>query len=128
MALTQFRSRVKKTGGRYKKFRKKKKRNFGRDFIPIKIGENRKKFVRSLGGSKKQVILQTNKINVTDPKTGKTQLTKIITVKDNPANPHFVRMNIISKGAIVETELGLVKITSRPGQNGIVNGILIEKK
>ena len=29
-------------------------------------------------------------------------------------------------GAVVETEIGKVKITSRPGQKGIVNGVLIE--
>ena len=48
------------------------------------------------------------------------------TVLDNSANSHFIRRNIVTKGAIVETELGQVRITSRPGQNGIVNGVLIE--
>ena len=34
--------------------------------------------------------------------------------------------NILTKGAFVETNLGKVKITSRPGQDGNMNGILIE--
>ena len=40
----------------------------------------------------------------------------------------YVRRNIITKGAIVKTEAGLVKITSRPGQDGTLNGILVEEK
>jgi len=36
-------------------------------------------------------------------------------------------MNVITKGAIVKTELGLVRVTSRPGQHGVVNGVLIEE-
>jgi small subunit ribosomal protein S8e len=127
MALTQFRSRRKFTGGLYKKIRKKKKRDFGSDFIPIKIGEKRKKVVRGLGGIEKQRLLQADKANVFDS-TGKAQVVKIISVKDNPSNPHFVRMGIITKGAIIETEIGLAKVVSRPGQDGVVNAIKIEKK
>ncbi|MDO5821049.1 MAG: 30S ribosomal protein S8e, partial [Methanobrevibacter sp.] len=33
--------------------------------------------------------------------------------------------NIITKGAIVETEIGNAKVTSRPGQDGIINGVLL---
>ena len=51
---------------------------------------------------------------------------EILTVLENSANTHFVRRNIVTKGAVVETEIGKVKITSRPGQKGIVNGVLIE--
>ena len=50
----------------------------------------------------------------------------MLTVLENGANSHFVRRNIITKGAIVETEIGKAKITPRTGQKGIVNGVLIE--
>ena len=128
MTITQFRSKRKPTSGLYKKIRKKKKRDFGSDFFPIKIGKERKKVVKCLAGIKKQRILQTDKVNVTDPSTGKTQLTKIMSVKENPANPHFVRMGIVTKGAIIETELGLAKVVSRPGQHGVVNALLVKEK
>ena len=128
MALSQFRSKRKFTGGLYKKIRKKKKRDFGSDFIPIKIGERSKKVVRGLAGSRKQRLLQSDVINVTNPKTGKTQTTKILEVLEHLDNPHYTRMNVITKGCLVKTDLGKVKITSRPGQHGIVNGILIEEK
>lgn len=130
MAITQFRSKRKPTSGLYKKIRKKKKRDFGSDFFSIKIGKGRKKVVKGLSKMKKQRILQTDKANVTDPSTGKTQVTKILSVKESSANPHFVRMGIITKGAIIETELGLAKVVSRPGQHGVVNALKIteEKK
>jgi len=43
-------------------------------------------------------------------------------------DPHYTRMNVITKGCIVNTEIGRVKVTSRPTQHGVVNGILIEEK
>jgi small subunit ribosomal protein S8e len=126
MAITQRRSSRKPSGGLRKKLRKKKKRDFGRDFIPIKIGEQRKKVIEGLANNKKQRILQTDKVNVFDS-SGKAQLTKILDVKENTANPHFVRMGIITKGAVIETELGLAKVISRPGQDGVVNAVKIKK-
>ena len=65
-----------------------------------------------------------NKINVTDA-NGKTQVVDILGVIENTANPNYVRRNIITKGAIVETTEGNAKVTSRPGQDGVINGILI---
>lgn len=127
MAISQFRAKRKPTGGAYKAIRKKKKRDFGSDFIPIKIAEKNTLVRRTLGGKRKHVLLQTDKANVFDS-TGKAKMAKIISVKENLANMHFVRMGIITKGAVIETELGLAKVTSRPGQDGVVNAVKIEKK
>ena len=52
-------------------------------------------------------------------------MTKILNVVENSANPHLVRRNILTKGAIVETEMGKVKVTSRPGQDACLNGIAL---
>jgi small subunit ribosomal protein S8e len=62
-----------------------------------------------------------------DPATNRVIKSKIKTVKENPANPHYVRMNIITKGAVIETDAGLARVTSRPGQHGVVNAVLIKK-
>ncbi|MGZ7046776.1 MAG: 30S ribosomal protein S8e, partial [Methanobacterium sp.] len=78
------------------------------------------------GGNNKIRLTNENKINVVNPKTNKVETAEILNVIENTANTHFVRRNIITKGAIVETSAGKVKITSRPGQHGIINGILIE--
>ncbi len=123
---TQSRSKRKLTGGLYHQLRKKKKYDFGSDYLPVKIAKTKKKTIKVLGGNKKQRLLQTDIANVLNLATGKSQLVKILTVKENPANPHFVRMNVITKGAIIETELGLAKVTSRPGQHGAINAVLIK--
>jgi small subunit ribosomal protein S8e len=49
----------------------------------------------------------------------------VITVRENPANPNYVQRNIITKGAILETDLGLVRVRSRPGQDGVLNGVRV---
>ena len=68
--------------------------------------------------------LNAAQINLT-LKSGKTQKTEILNVVGNPANPNLVRRNILTKGAVVETKLGRARITSRPGQEGTINGILV---
>jgi len=128
MAISKIQGKRKLTGGLRKENRKKIKRDFGNDFLPVRIGEDRKKTVEGLSNFRKQRLLQTNKANVFDQSTGKAQLVKILDVKENTANPHFVRMRIVTKGAIIETDIGLAKVVSRPGQDGVVNAVKIEKK
>ncbi len=60
--------------------------------------------------------------------TGKVQKVRIVTVIENPCNPHYVQRNIITRSAVVGTDLGDVLITSRPGQDGALNGVLIGKQ
>ena len=77
-----------------------------------------------LGGHFKQTLLTTKAINVSDSK-GKVTMTEIVNVVENPANPNLVRRNIITKGAVVETKLGKVRVTSRPGQEGALYGVVV---
>ncbi len=125
MAQSQRRSLRKASGGRYHYSRSKKKLELAGFPASTKLSKTRKVVKsREMGGSKKQVTLSTNLINVTDKK-GKTTKTEITNVVGNPANPQLVIRNIITKGAIVETKLGKARITSRPGQEGTLNGVLI---
>jgi small subunit ribosomal protein S8e len=71
-------------------------------------------------------MLKANNANVTNPKTGKTAKATITTVTGNPANINYVRRNIITKGAIIQTSAGKARVTSRPGQHGAINAVLIE--
>ena len=64
-------------------------------------------------------------MSVSDPKTGKTENTEISRVVNNPANVDYDRRGVITKGTVIETKLGLARITSRPGQHGLINAILI---
>ncbi len=57
----------------------------------------------------------------------KVKKTKIIKVLDNATNNDYKRRGIITKGAILETQEGKCKVVSKPGQNGIVNAILLKE-
>lgn len=125
MAIWQGKSRRKRTGGRLIWARKKRKHELGSEPTHVTIGPLRKKKVRGRGGHYRYRILKADVANVTDPKTGKTEVVKIYSVVENPANPHYVRRNIITKGAIIDTEMGKARVTSRPGQDGFVNAVLL---
>ncbi|ENN96141.1 30S ribosomal protein S8e [Methanocaldococcus villosus KIN24-T80] len=129
MSVWQGRSRRKPSGGMYKKARKKRKYEMGREPIETHVcSEGMKlKIVRVRGGNRKVKVVRTAYANVIDPETNIAKKVKIITVKENQANIHYVRRNVITKGAIIETELGLAKVTSRPGQDGTVNAVLIKE-
>lgn len=73
-------------------------------------------------------LLSATHANLSNPSTGKTERTKITRVAKNPANIDYDRRGVITKGTIIETQLGTARVISRPGQNGVVNAILIPKK
>jgi len=125
MAISHKRAKRKISGGRYKS--KIVKRLAGLGNLPrhTKIGEKTTKIIRVIGGNKKVFLLKSDIVNVYDNKNKKYIQSKILSVIENPANRHFIRRNILTKGAVVKTEMGNVKLTSRPGQEGTINGILL---
>ena len=125
MAISQRRSRRKIQGGLYKPDRKKKKRELGRNPTSTKVGKKSVSTKRVMSGKKKTFLLSGNTVNVVG-KDGKHIKAIIKTILENSANRHFVRRNIITKGAVVETDKGKARITSRPGQNSNLEGVLIE--
>ena len=127
MALWQGNSRRSKTGRRIRYARGKRKFEIGRERHLTTIGKSALKKVRTQGNNRKTRIKTTDLAFVIDPKNNKTTKTEIISVAENSANIHYVRRNIINKGAIIETKLGKAKVTSRPGQSGTVNAILLSK-
>ncbi len=122
----RLRSKRAPSGKLLKKNTKKKKYMRGRDFLPMHIGTQRAKKKRTRGGGEKLILLSGDTANIISK--GKSQKTKIISVLKNPADPQLVRRNVITKGAIIQTELGEARVTSRPGQDGTINAVLIEKK
>ncbi|MEM3154972.1 MAG: 30S ribosomal protein S8e [Candidatus Woesearchaeota archaeon] len=115
----------KPTGGMYNKFRDKRKYEMGRQPALTKIGKQQVKVIKTKGNSRKMKVLVAQVANVLDPKTRKFVKAAIKTVEECPANRHFVRRNILVKGAVINTEAGKAKVTSRPGQDGTVNAVLI---
>ncbi len=126
MALWQGGSRRKPSGGRLLSARGKRRYEIARERIDTHVGPTAQKLVRTKGANQKVKLLRSDAINVTDPKTGKTQKAELTNVVENPANIHYVRRNIITKGAVVETSAGKARVTSRPGQHGALNGVLVE--
>lgn len=127
MAILQLRSKRKATGGRYKRPKIKRLGRLGRLPVLTKLGVRKRKALRTIGGNKKEKLLSEKTINVFDPSTKKHQVLEITGVSANPANRHYVRRNVLTKSSIVETKLGKVEITSRPGQTGVLNGKLLAK-
>ena len=125
MVVFQGRGKRSPRGSRYKGYRDYKKNELGRLPAFTGLGKKRVRGIRILGGNKKSRLLSEEYANVVDPKTKKSKKTKIKTITESPANRHFVRRNIMTKGAIIETEIGKARITSRPGQDGVVNAVLI---
>ncbi|MEW6329108.1 MAG: 30S ribosomal protein S8e [Candidatus Micrarchaeota archaeon] len=112
------------TGGRRRRFRDKNLSEMGGPFTATKVGEEDvRKFARRRGGSLKVKLKHAAFANVLT-KEGMKKV-KIRTVVESRDNRHYARQNIITKGAVIDTEIGKVRVTNRVGQDGVVNGILI---
>lgn len=116
------------SGGRYKKSRKKRLYELPGQKRTTKLGEEKRKSKRIRGGGRKSFLLMVKHVNVPLPKGYGTKKLEIKNVLETPSNRFLARQNIITKGSVVQTELGKVKITNRPSQEGVVNGVLIEEK
>ncbi len=125
MARSQAQSRRKYTGKKYKHFHKKRKRELERPPINTVIEKEKKKKQRVMGGNTKLKLFASTFINITDLNTNKTSKIKILRFESNLASKDLNRRHILTKGAVVDTELGKARITSRPGQHGVLNGVLI---
>jgi small subunit ribosomal protein S8e len=118
----------KRTGGRKRAYRVK--RNFEKGSFPAEttLGEPKRRQVRGRGGKIKTKTLRDKYACVTNPKSGKTEKTEILRVLKNQANLDYDRRGVITKGAEIETSLGLARVTSRPGNDGVINAVLIGKE
>ena len=116
------------TGGRKRVYRVKRKFEQGSFAVETTLGEPKRKNTRTLGGKIKNKVLTDKYASVTNPKTGKAEKTTILRVVRNPANVDYNRRGVMTKGAEIETSLGLAKITSRPGNDGVINAVLMAAK
>lgn len=111
------------TGAKRVKSMDKKRAHIGGFFSSTKVGEKDvRETRRTRGGGKAPKLKKAATVNVAT-KDG-IKRAKIIRVLESH-NPEYVRMNIITKGAIIETDFGKVRVTNRVGQDGIVNGVLL---
>ncbi len=112
------------SGGRKGMSRDKKLSHMGGVFSSTKVAdEPRRETKRKRGGSTRARIKRAAFVNVVVE--GKSQRAKIEGVVESH-NPHYARQNIITKGAILTTSIGKVRVTNRVGQDGLVNGVIVK--
>ncbi len=126
MVILQQESKRKPTGGMHSSYRKMRKRETGSDPIKTTIGSAKLLKAKTKGGAIKLKLRSAEFANVLDQKAKTVKKAKILNVLENRANPHFVRQKIITRGAIIETDAGRARVTSRPGQDGVVNAVKVE--
>lgn len=118
----------KPSGGKKRAYRGKRK--FDRGSFPIEttLAETKKKSVRGRGGNLKSKILSDRYASVMDSKSGKAEKAEITRVVKNPANVDYNRRGVITRGAIIETTKGIARVTSRPGQDGMISAVLVTEE
>lgn len=130
MGIYQWRDHKKPSGGKRNWYYKvKRKYAYGRPFVPAILSDKEERIlIRVRGGNYKVRLKKVAYANVTDPETGETKKARILGVVETQANREFARRGIIVKGAVIETELGKARVTSRPGQDGVVNAVLLKER
>lgn len=86
-----------------------------------------RRIIRVFGGNTKVKAVAVQYANLYIPSERKAVKVRIVRIVETPANRELAKRQVIVKGAIIETERGRAVVTSRPGQDGIVNAVLIEK-
>ncbi|NQV40204.1 MAG: 30S ribosomal protein S8e [Nitrosopumilus sp.] len=81
---------------------------------------------RIRGNNQKTALKSIDFVNLATGEA-KVKKSKIIKVLENDTNNDYKRRGIITKGAILETADGKCRVVSKPGQNGIVNAILLKE-
>ena len=115
------------TGGRKRKFRDKKLAHMGGVFTSTNVAASDLRVSsRIRGGANRQKLKKAHFVNVSTKQGIKKA--EIIGVVESH-NPDYVRRNIVTRGAILNTkEFGKVKVTNRVGQDGVVNAVVVDKK
>ena len=81
---------------------------------------------RIRGNNKKTALKSIDFVNLATGEA-KVKKSKILKVLENTTNNDYKRRGIITKGAILETKEGRCRVVSKPGQNGIVNAVLLKE-
>ena len=115
------------SGGKYKKGRKKKLHEKAGLKKSVKVGEEKKKVRRVRGGNLKAISLGAKFVNLGNSNNKGNKKVEIKTVLETPSNRFLARQNVLTKGTVIETSDGKVRITNRPTQEGMINGILLKE-
>ena len=136
MTEWHMKSRRKPSGGILRTMKRSDKKLAwrGGDFASTSIVQKEEEVLieKGKGRAEKLKAKKAKYASITDRKTNKTTKAEIEKVILNPADRHFTRRNIITKGAIIQVKVGgkeeAARVTSRPGQSGAVEAVLLDEK
>ncbi len=114
------------TGGRKVAMRGRRKFEIDRYPNEAVVGPTQIVARRTRGNNIKAAFKTAEFANVIDKEAKNVTKSKILKVNKNPANRDYERRGVISKGAVIETESGTAIVVSRPGQDGVVNAVLVK--
>ena len=112
------------TGGRRRPLRSRRKYEMNRFPNEALLGEPVMVTRKVRGKNIKTALKTINFVNLAVDSNVKK--VKILKVLENATNNDYQRRGVISKGAILETAEGKCRVVSRPGQDGVVNAILVK--
>lgn len=115
------------TGGRKIAARSRRKYEIDRYPNEAIVGNNMKVERRVRGNNSKTALKTVEFANISNVEDQKTTKSKILRVIKNTANKDYERRGVITKGTLIETEIGLARVVSRPGQVGIINAVQLKK-
>src|SRR5918999_1999422 len=118
-------SKRKFTGGRRVPMRRRRKFEIDRYPNEAILGDTNVITRRVRGNNTKAALKYGAFVNVADPVSRKKMNSRILQVLKNSTNKDYERRGVISKGALIETESGMAKVISRPGQDGCINAVLV---
>jgi len=116
----------KASGGRTRASRGRRRHESDRYPIEPVMGKEQVIVRRTRGYNLKFATKTAEFANVVDKASKKVSKAKITGVTKNPSNKDYERRGVITKGAIIETEAGTARVMSRPGQDGVVNAVLVK--
>lgn len=115
------------TGGRKSTMRSRRKFEIDRYPNEALIGNDVQVTRRVRGDNSKTALKTVEFANVSNVEEKKTTRSKILRAIKNTANKDYERRGVITKGTVIETELGLARVISRPGQVGVINAVQLKK-
>lgn len=127
MSIHQGRSKRKPSGGRNTASEPKRIHRLGNSPAQTVIDDEKTVSRRIRGGDEKQVALQADTINLHVPADDDHVQADLHEVVESPSNQNYVRRNIITKGCIVKTSEGRARVTNRPGQDGVAQGVVVDE-
>merc|ERR1719198_1150581 len=92
------------TGGRQVAIHQKRKYDIARPPALTRIGEKKISLVRGRGGNMKRRALKLDVGNFSWPSESVTRKSRVVDVVYNATNNEFVRMKVLTKGAIVQID------------------------